>query len=68
MKMYPKPAASLDGQDATAWAAELAERLVDEVSSADQDWCVINQWATELAELAARVTVRSTGPEGSPPG
>lgn len=65
MKVYPNHGAGLgDDQDTTAWAAELAERLVDEVSSANQDWCAIYQCSRKLAELAARVTARSTGPEG----
>jgi hypothetical protein len=41
--------------DATAQAAELAERILDEVSRADQDWRSIEHWARELAELASRV-------------
>jgi hypothetical protein len=65
MKVYLNPVA---GQDATAWAAELAERLVDEVSRADQDWFAIYQCSRELTELATRVIVRFTGPKGLPPG
>jgi hypothetical protein len=36
----------------TAQAAELAERMLDEVSSADQDWRNIASWARQLAALA----------------
>jgi hypothetical protein len=42
-------------QDATAQAAELAERILDEVSRADQDWRSIEHWARALAEVASRV-------------
>jgi len=36
----------------TAKAAELAERILDEVSSSDQDWRTIASLAGELAALA----------------
>jgi hypothetical protein len=42
-------------QDPTTQAAELAERILDEVSRADQDWHSIEHWARALAELAERV-------------
>lgn len=35
-------------------AADLAERVVDEISEADQDWYVIEAHARELVELLAR--------------
>jgi hypothetical protein len=43
---------SMSGEDLTAEAADLAERILDEVSKADQDWQRIARWARELAELA----------------
>jgi hypothetical protein len=36
----------------TAGALELAERILEEVSSIDQDWRNISAWACELAALA----------------
>jgi hypothetical protein len=39
-------------QDLTAGAAELAERILEEVSSMDQDWATISACARELAALA----------------
>jgi hypothetical protein len=41
-------------EDPIARAADLAEAILDAVSSAQQDWRLIGQWARELAELAAR--------------
>jgi hypothetical protein len=38
--------------DLTAEAAELAEQILDEVSSADHDWERVAAWARQLAELA----------------
>lgn len=37
----------------TVRAADLAERIVDEISESDQDWRVIEQHARELLELLA---------------
>lgn len=45
-------------------AAELAELILDEVSSSDQDWRAIERWAGELAELARRV---AAGPPADAP-
>jgi len=41
-------------EDPTTRAADLAERILDEVSSADQNWRVVARCARELAELADR--------------
>ncbi len=54
-------------EDATAEAAELAERILDQVSRAVQDWSKIAVWARELAELAANEAASATGPERPPP-
>ncbi|HTR89816.1 MAG TPA: hypothetical protein VMG62_06870 [Solirubrobacteraceae bacterium] len=48
-------------------AAELAEWLVDEISSAEGDWRAIAQRAGELARLAARGAERPTS-NGAPGG
>jgi hypothetical protein len=40
------------GQDLTAGAAALAEQILEEVISIDQDWATISTWARELAALA----------------
>jgi hypothetical protein len=37
----------------TVCAADLAERIVDEISESDQDWRIIEQHARELVELLA---------------
>ena len=59
----------MSDKDATIRAADLAEHIVDEVSEADQNWCMIEQCARELAELAAQVVAQqATGPERSSPG
>lgn len=42
----------MSDEDIAVRAADLAERIVDEVSSADQDWGTIASWARELAVLA----------------
>lgn len=38
----------------TVRAADLAERLVDEISQSDQDWSAIERHARKLVELIAR--------------
>lgn len=48
-------------------AADLAERILDEVTAAEQDWCLVGQWARELAALAATTAGPATGPEGALP-
>lgn len=48
-------------------AADLAERILDEVTAAEQDWCLVAGWARELAELAAGMAGPATGPEGARP-
>lgn len=56
-------------EETTARAADLAERILDEVSSADQDWRLVERWARELAELAALAARPATGsphPLGDP--
>jgi len=45
---------------ATTDAADLAERILDEVSSAEQNWCAVEHMANALAELAARAARRAT--------
>ncbi|MBX5470423.1 MAG: hypothetical protein IRZ21_11050 [Thermoleophilaceae bacterium] len=45
----------MNDPDLTADAADLAERIVDEVSRAEQDWAKIAAWARRLAELAEEV-------------
>jgi hypothetical protein len=42
--------------DPISEAADLAERLVDEVASPSQDWRTIRLLADELAKLAERLT------------
>ena len=59
----------MSGDDTAVTAANLAERILDEVSSADQDWGTIASWARELAALADAAatpggTGRRPGPEG----
>jgi hypothetical protein len=38
----------------TVRAADLAERIVDEISQSDQDWSAIEQHARKLVELLAQ--------------
>jgi hypothetical protein len=42
----------MTGDDAAARAAELAERILEEVSGIDQDWRTISLRARQLAALA----------------
>jgi hypothetical protein len=46
---------------ATAAAAELAERLLDEISSAKRDWGAIAGWAEELGAMARAEAGRAHG-------
>jgi len=41
-------------EDCTSRAADLAELILDEISSADQDWRLVASTARELAKLADR--------------
>ena len=50
-------------EDPTSPAADLAERILDEVSSADQDWTVVARCARELMQLAERAAARASGAE-----
>jgi hypothetical protein len=50
--------------DTPARAADLAEKILDEVSAADQDWSLVERWARELAGLSALAARPATG---SPP-
>ena len=52
-------------EDPTTRAADLAERILDEVSSADQNWLVVARCARELAELADRAAHRGASGPGS---
>jgi hypothetical protein len=56
----------VNADDIAVTAANLAERILDEVSSADQDWGTIASWARELAALADAAA--TPGGEGGPPG
>lgn len=58
---------AVSSKDPTSHAADLAERILDEVSSADQNWRVVAICARELAELAdeAASDVSDAGP-GAP--
>ena len=58
----------MSDDEAAARAAELAERILDEVSSADQDWRSVSRWAEQLAELAGGMAAAASGPEGGCPG
>ena len=46
----------------TVRAADLAERIVDEISQSDQNWGVIEGHARKLVELLARRTERQATP------
>ena len=53
----------MTGDDLTSGAAELAERILDEVSRPNQDWCTVAVLARELASLAdAAAGGRDRGP------
>jgi len=47
-------------EDPTSPAADLAEEILDEISSADQDWSLVAARARELRELAERAARRSS--------
>jgi hypothetical protein len=51
----------LGAEDPTSAAADLAEEIVDQVGSVDQDWRLIARLAAELATLASRAAERRTG-------
>jgi hypothetical protein len=42
----------MSDHDLTEGAVELAERILEEVTSIDHDWRTISAWARELAALA----------------
>lgn len=44
----------LDDERATAEAAELAERIIEQIARADHDWALIGTLAGGLAALAER--------------
>ena len=48
----------MTADDPTSAAADLAERILDEVSSRDQNWSCIAALARELAALADGVASR----------
>jgi hypothetical protein len=49
-------------------AADLAERILDEVSSAAPDWAAVEHMADALARVAARLQAPQPGrPEAPPP-
>ncbi|MCA1677488.1 MAG: hypothetical protein LC777_00330 [Actinobacteria bacterium] len=50
----------MSDEDLSAHAADLAERILDEVCTADQGWHRVEEWARELADLAASVARRAT--------
>lgn len=50
---------------ATLQAAHLAERILDEVSSATQDWSAVERLASALAQVAALAKVGAL--EAAPP-
>jgi type II secretory pathway predicted ATPase ExeA len=52
----------MSDENTTVRAADLAERILDEVSEADQDWHTIERCARELYELAARVAQPAAAP------
>lgn len=62
----PHPSPMTDEQT-TAHAADLAERILDEVSSAEQNWAAVEHMASALAEIAAQAARGATAPGGSTP-
>lgn len=57
----------MSDESTTVHAADLAERILDEVSEAEQDWGTIERCARELYELAARVAQPATAPLSGDP-
>jgi hypothetical protein len=58
----------MSAESTTVHAADLAERILDEVSAATQDWRAIEHCARELYELAAaRVAQPATAPLSGDP-
>jgi len=53
----------MSSKEFTAEAADLAERILDEVSKRDQDWPSIAGWARELTHLAETAAATSQSPE-----
>lgn len=50
----------------TVRAADLAERIVDEISQSDQDWPAIERHARKLVELLAQRADGACGAGGTP--
>ena len=50
---------AMTGEDTTAAAMELAERILDEVSRLDQDWRTIASLSRELGAVADAAAVSS---------
>ncbi|HWY90099.1 MAG TPA: hypothetical protein VNY31_05445 [Solirubrobacteraceae bacterium] len=48
----------------TVSAADLAERIVDEISQSDQDWPAIERHARKLVELLAQRACGQATPTG----
>jgi hypothetical protein len=57
----------LDDARATERAADLAERLVEEVSRAAHSWRKIEAMASSLAQLAAAMVKLAAAPPRPPP-
>lgn len=60
------PTITMTDERTTARAADLAERILDEISRAEQNWAAVEHMANALAELAARAAKPTTAQEGSP--
>jgi hypothetical protein len=54
----------MSDDDVVTAAADLAERILDQVSVPNQDWRTIASWARELAALADAVAAASREPGG----
>ncbi len=52
-------------EQTTAHAADLAERMLDEISSAEQNWAAVEHMANALAKIAAQAGRRTSAPGGS---